>query len=149
MFGSMIHSNQCARFINIEKGEELVLTKRSAYRKQRVNTTLIQWTLLLKTTSPKIYKDQLLGAKQIVSVYSKQYGAIESECLSRLINTPRLTATGLRERLLAFQQNPDRSNDSQTQQHTNDQVDQGNSSLAHYAALNGHPGGQGESHVIH
>ena len=27
---------------------------------------------LLKATSPKIYKDQLLGAKQVVSVYCKQ-----------------------------------------------------------------------------
>ncbi len=104
---------------------------------------------LLKTTSPKIYKDQLLGAKQIVSAYCKQYGAIEAEHLSRLINTPRLTATGLRERLLAFQQNPEKNNDSQSQQVTQDQVNQGNSALAHYAALNGHPGGQGESHVIH
>ena len=69
--------------------------------------------------------------------------------LSRLINTPRLTATGLRERLLAFQQNPERDNEPQAQQHTNDQVKQGNRSLAHYAALNGHPSGQGESHVIH
>jgi len=104
---------------------------------------------LLKATSPKIYKDQLLGAKQVVSAYCKQYGVIEAEHLSRLINTPRLTATGLRERLLAFQQNPERNNDAQTQQHTNDQVNRGNRSLAHYAALNGHPGGQGESHVIH
>nr|WP_245395234.1 IS21 family transposase [methane-oxidizing endosymbiont of Gigantopelta aegis] len=80
---------------------------------------------LLKTTSPKIYKDQLLGAKQIVSAYCKQYGAIEAEHLSRLINTPRLTATGLRERLLAFQQNPEKNNDSQSQQVTQDQVNQG------------------------
>lgn len=104
---------------------------------------------LLKTTSPKIYKDQLLGAKQIVSAYCQHYGAIEPEYLSRLINTPRLTATGLRERLLAFQQNPEKHNDSQTQPNTQDQVNQGNRLLAHYAALNGQPSGQGESHVIH
>jgi transposase len=104
---------------------------------------------LLKTTSPKIYKDQLLGAKQIVSAYCKQYGAIEPEHLSRLINTPSLTATGLRERLLAFQQNPERNDDLEIRQHTKGQVNPGNRSLAHYAALNGHPGGQGESHVVH
>ena len=148
--------------ISIEKGKVIKNTDHYRDKAQRIKDLEADLLLvlgdteqsqalcaLLKATSPKIYKDQLLGAKQVVSAYCKQYGAIEAEHLSRLINTPRLTATGLRERLLAFQQNPERNNDPQTQQQTNDQVKQGNSSLAHYAALNGHPGGQGESHVSH
>ncbi len=148
--------------IRIEKGQVIKNTDHSRDKAQRMkdleadlldllgNTEQSQaLCALLKTTSPKLYKDPLLGAKQIVSAYCKHYGAIEPEYLSRLINRSRLTATGLRERLLAFQQNPERDNEPQAQQHTHDQINQGNRALARYAALNGHPGGQGESHVIH
>ena len=148
--------------ISIEKGQVIKNTDHYRDKAQRIkdleadllqvlgDTELSQaLCALLKTTSPKIYKDQLLGAKQILIAYCKEYGAIEPEHLSRLINTPRLTATGLRERLLAFQQNPEGNNNLQARQHSNDQVKQGNSSLAHYAALNGHPSGQGGCHVIH
>ncbi len=148
--------------ISIEKGQVIKNTDHYRDKAQRIKeleADLLQilgdteqsqaLCALLKTTSPKLYKDQLSGAKQIVSAYCKHYGAIELEQLSRLINTPRLTATGLRERLLAFQQNPERDNEPQAQQHTHDQINQGNSALARYAALNGHPDGQGESHVIH
>jgi len=148
--------------ISIEKGQVIKNTDHYRDKAQRIKdleTDILQLLggseqsqalcALLKTTSPKIYKDQLLGAKQILSEYCKHNGTIEAEHLSRLINTPRLTATGLRERLLAFQQNPEENSDSQTRQRSNDQVKQGNNSLAHYAALNGQPSGQGESHVIH
>ncbi len=71
--------------------------------------------------------------------------------MSRLINAPRLTATGLRERLTAFQQHSERNGDSisQTQQNTTRQINHGNDLLARYGVLNGQPSGQGESYVIH
>lgn len=103
---------------------------------------------LLKATSPKIYKDQLVGSKKVLIAHCKQHGAIEPELLSRLINTPRLTATGLRDRLAAFQQNPNRDNELQAQQNTPQQIDQGNDALAHYGALNSQSSGQGENYVI-
>lgn len=148
--------------IRIEKGQVIKNTDHYRDKAQRINdleTDILHilgdteqsqaLCALLKTTSPKIYKDQLLGAKQILRVYCKQYGAVEPEHLSRLINTPRLTATGLKERLLAFQQNPDKHHDLPAQKNTPHEIQQGNHALAHYAVLNGHPGGQGESHVIH
>ena len=105
---------------------------------------------LLKATSPGIYKDQLVGAKQILKSHLKQYGDIDSQLFARLIDTPRLTATGLRDRLAAYQQHPNREDskavltttEPQTAQHSNE-------SLAGYSALNGQPGGQGESHANH
>ena len=148
--------------ISIEKGQVIKNTDHYRDKAQRIKDletdilhilgdTEQSQTLcaLLKTTSPKIYKDQLLGAKQILSAYCKQYGAIEPEHLSRLMNTPRLTATGLKERLLAFQQSSDKPHDLQAQKNTPQEIKQGNHALAHYAALNGRPDGQGESHVIH
>ena len=150
--------------ISIEKGQVIKNTDHYRDKAQRIESLEadILQTLghteqsqalcaLLKTTSPKIYKDQLLGAKQILTAHCKLYGAIEPELLSRLINTPRLTATGLRERLAAFQQHPERNSNSisQTQQNTTRQINHGNDSLARYAVLNGQPSGQGESHVIH
>jgi transposase len=111
--------------ISIEKGQVIKNTDHYRDKAQRIkdleadllqvlgNTEQSQaLCVLLKTTSPKIYKDQLLGAKQILSAHCKQYGAIESEYLSQLINKPLLTATGLRERLLAFQKNPEKNKDS-------------------------------------
>jgi len=148
--------------IRIEKGQ--VIKNRDHYRDkaQRIETleadifhclgqseSSESLCALLKVTSPKIYKDQLLGAKQILTAHCKQYGAIEPELLSRLINTPRLTATGLRDRLVAFHKNPERNNGTQAQQNTTHQVNQSHAALAHYGVLNGQPSGQGENHVIH
>ena len=102
---------------------------------------------LLKATSPNIYKDQLVGAKQLLNAHIKQYGEIDAQLLSRLIDTPRLTATGLRDRLAAYQQHPQRESteELQPQQGQN----KANTSLARYSMLNGQPSGQGESHAIH
>jgi len=106
---------------------------------------------LLKTTSPKIYKDQLLGARQILNAHIEQYGKIDAQFLSRLIDTPRLTATGLRDRLAAFQQHPERGKTGQLQAQQEATVGQSktDNSLARYGELNGQPDGQGESHVFH
>jgi hypothetical protein len=106
---------------------------------------------LLKTSSPKIYKDQLLGARQILNAYIEQYGEINAQLLSRLIDTPRLTATGLRDRLAAFLQHSEREKPEQLQAQQEAPTGYNNTddSLARYSELNDQPGGQGESHVFH
>ena len=108
--------------ISIEKGQVIKNTDHYRGKAQRIETLEADilhclghsensqaLCVLLKTTSPKIYKDQLLGAKQILAAHCAQHGAIEPELLPGLIDTPRLTATGLRERLAAFQQHPERN----------------------------------------
>lgn len=63
---------------------------------------------LLKASAPKIYKDQLAGTKQVLATHCKQHGMIAPSLLSRLLDTPRLTVTGLRDRLEAWHQHPQR-----------------------------------------
>ena len=53
---------------------------------------------LLKTTSPRIYKDQLAGARRVL----RQHGALSDTLLDHLLDRPRLTATGLRDYLAAY-----------------------------------------------
>ncbi len=100
---------------------------------------------LLKATSPKIYKDQLVGAKQVIATHTAQYGGISDDLLERILTVPRLMATQLRDRLDAYQQHPERLATTPADQPTSDSA----SALAHYAVLNGHLTGQGESHVVH
>jgi transposase len=106
---------------------------------------------LLKETSPSIDKDQLVGAKQLLAGHIKQYGAIDAPLLARLIDTPRLTATGLRDRLTAYQQHPERENteDQQVRQTIQQGQNKTSDALAHDKVLNDQPSGQGEDHVIH
>ncbi len=63
---------------------------------------------VLKASSPKIYKDQLAGAKQVLAEHLRCHGALPEALWQRLLDTPRLTATGLKERLAAYQQHPER-----------------------------------------
>jgi transposase len=112
-----------------------------------------QLCALLKATSPKIYKDQLAGAKQVLTEQINQQGAIPEAVLTRLIDTPRLTASGLKERLEAWRQSAGRSDDSdalsmQPSEQATAAIKQ-ECPLARYRALNGHSAGQGESHAIH
>jgi hypothetical protein len=53
---------------------------------------------VLKASSPKSYKDQLAGAKQVLAEHIRHHGALPEALLRRLLDTPRLTATGLKER---------------------------------------------------
>ena len=101
---------------------------------------------LLKATSPKIYKDQLLGAKQVIATHTKQYGDIDADLLERILTSTRLTASQLRAMLEAYQLNPERVSVA-----TAAQPDPAHAAkaLAHYAVLNGHLTGQGDSHVVH
>jgi transposase len=100
---------------------------------------------LLKISSPKIYKDQLLGAKQVIATHTGQYGEINADLLERILTSTRLTASQLRDKLVAYQLNPGRLSAAQA-----DQVaPESSSALAGYAVLNGQPTGQGGSHVVH
>ena len=63
---------------------------------------------LLKASAPKIYKDQLAGAKQVLTAHCRQHGKISPALLARLVDTPRLTATGLCNRLEVWHQHPQR-----------------------------------------
>ena len=59
---------------------------------------------LLKKTSPKIYKDQLVGVKGIIN----RLGVPTAEQLITLCQRPKLTATQFEELLKAMQQAPER-----------------------------------------
>lgn len=98
---------------------------------------------LLKTSAPKIYKDQLAGAKQVLTAHCKQHGMITSMLLARLIDTPRLTAAGLRDRLEAWHQHPQRRSESVCRQYAP------STTLERYSTLNKRNNHQGKSHVIH
>jgi hypothetical protein len=99
---------------------------------------------LLKTSSPKIYKDQLLGAKQVIAAHTLQYGDINADLLERILTSTRLTASQLRDRLEAYQLHPERLF-SATVDHPGPDS---SGALAGYAALNGQSTGQGESHDV-
>ena len=143
--------------ISLEKGQ--IIKNTHHYRDMRQRVEILESALeqqlgglasqrlcaLLKATSPKIYKDQLLGAKQIIATHTAHYGGISVDLLERILTTPRLTATQLRDVLAAYQLNPERLSTTIVDQPAPDSA----SALAHYAALNGQSTGQGESHVIH
>lgn len=101
---------------------------------------------LLKATSPKIYKDQLYGAKQVLTQHIKANGVIPEVWLIKLIDLPRLTVTGLKERLEIYQQHPERLGDKEDSSH---QSANSLPALACYGALNDRLNGQGANHVIH
>lgn len=109
---------------------------------------------VLKNTTPRFYKDQLRGAKQIIIAHISAHGEISAQLLQRLIDTPRLTATGLRDRLVAYQQGLEQNKapiteNTPSEGNKAERTKQANKALAHYGALNGHLSGQGESHVLH
>jgi hypothetical protein len=98
----------------------------------------------LKASSPKIYKDQLLGAKQVIAKHTVQHGEINTDLLERILTSTRLTASQLRDRLEAYQLSPGRVSAATADQFVPDS----SGALAGYAALNGQSAGQGESHVV-
>lgn len=100
---------------------------------------------LLKASAPKIYKDQLAGAKQVLAEHIRRHGAIPEALLTRLIDTPRLTATGLKERLAAYPQHPERITPAELPPTGSPS----STVLARYGALHGLPTGQGVSHGVH
>jgi transposase len=146
-----------AHVISLEKGQIIKNTDHYRDKLQRIRQLetaigeLVQpdrgeaLCRLLKLTSPKIYKDQLVGAKQILKAHLQQHGVIHDDLWQRLLRSPRLTATQLRERLSAYQHRPERIRESPADQRSGQQA----TALTAYAHLNGRPSGQGESHVIH
>lgn len=150
--------------IHLEKGQIIKNTDHYRDKAQRIEAleadilqclahsdNSVALCALLKTSSPKIYKDQLLGARQVLNAHIAQYGEIDAQLVARLIDTPRLTATGLRDRLDAYQQSQERGGSEELPENLTTHADQTKTgdSLARYGALNGQPSGQGESHVIH
>jgi hypothetical protein len=59
---------------------------------------------LLKATSPRIYKDQLAGARRILGRHETLHDAL----MDRVLQRTRLTATGLRDYLEAYASQPER-----------------------------------------
>jgi len=143
--------------ISLEKGQIIKNTHHYRDRQQRVETleAVLSEQLgdnvsqrlcaLLKASSPKIYKDQLLGAKQVIATHTQRHGSIGIELLERILTSPRLTASQLRDRLEAYQLNPERLSAAMGDQIATDS----SGALDRYAALNDQPTGQGESHVVH
>ena len=101
--------------ISLEKGQIIKNTHHYRDRQQQVETLEAALSeqlgdndkqrlcALLKASSPKIYKDQLLGAKQVIATHTVQYGEINADLLERILTSPRLTASQLRDRLEAYQ----------------------------------------------
>ena len=91
--------------------------------------------VLLKATSPNIYKDQLAGARRVL----KQHKTLPDGLMDRVLQRARLTATGLRDYLEAYASEPERL---QTPQNPVPATD---TALCRYAGL-----GQKEiSHELH
>jgi len=61
---------------------------------------------LIKQTSPKIYKDQLAGAIQVLT----KQAPVDSQLMARIIARPRLTATQIRDYVEAFERCPEAMN---------------------------------------
>lgn len=143
--------------ISLEKGQ--IIKNTHHYRDRELRVEALEAALeqqlgdsasqrlcaLLKASSPKIYKDQLLGAQQVIATHTLRYGSIGADLLERILTAPRLTATQLRARLEAYQLNPGRLSAVTADQ----PVPDSSGALAHYAALNGQSTGQGERHVVH
>jgi transposase len=100
---------------------------------------------VLKASAPKIYKDQLAGAKQVLTEHIRSHGALPETLWQRLLDAPRLTATGLKERLEAYQRHPERTAPADEKPADSP----ASTVLARYGALHGHPTGQGVSHGVH
>jgi transposase len=144
--------------ISLEKGQ--VIKNQHHYRdiQQKVETleTALAQQLglkiseplcaLLKAGSPKIYKDQLRGALQVIQKHVAEQGQIPPVLWERILASPRLTATLLRDTLDAFRKNPEYL--KAKTDHTKNPVPI-SGALAKYTQLNGQLNGQGESHVIH
>jgi hypothetical protein len=101
---------------------------------------------LLKASSPKIYKDQLRGVQQVIQAHTAQQGKIPADLWARILASPRLTATLLRDTLEAFRQHPERLLAKKDDYKSPAPA---SGALAKYTALNGRLTGQGEGHAIH
>ena len=132
--------------IHYRDKEQRVQTLEAALEQQIGATSGQQLCALLKASSPTIYKDQLRGAHQVIQAHTAQYGSIATNLVERLLTSPRLTVTLLRDTLEAFQQHPERLS-AETAEKNN--IVRVSGALAQYTPLNGQPTGQGVSHAVH
>lgn len=96
---------------------------------------------LLKTTSPKIYKDQLLGVRDLLA----RHGPVEAELLEVLTQQTRLTASAVQRYLEAWQQAQARGRQPDTRTEPFAEGLMPASALQAYAQL-GRPTGQEVTH---
>jgi transposase len=96
---------------------------------------------LLKATSPRIYKDQLVGARDLL----KAHGPIAPDRLKDLLQHPRLTARQLRQHLEAWQQAQTRGRETTPEYNPERDSQLAPADLSAYAQL-GHPSGQEVPH---
>ena len=81
-----------------------------------------------------------------MNLHLEHYGEIAPELLERVIQTPHLTAVGLRDRLEAYHLQSKRL-DTEEIGLSSDEIKNSIIALASYADLNGQSGGQEVSHV--
>jgi len=86
---------------------------------------------LLKATSPTIYKDQLRGAARVLVAHP----GVPETVLDRVCDRPCLTATGLRDYLLAYAAHPERLETPAMEPHPHPLGPPGTSPLARYAGI--------------
>ena len=96
---------------------------------------------LLKATSPRIYKDQLAGVRDLL----RRYGPVDAELLERLQQQTRLTATAVQRYLEGWQQARARGREPDDLQAPSPEDQLACSALQAYASL-GRPSGQEVTH---
>lgn len=96
---------------------------------------------LLKATSPKIYKDQLIGVRDLL----RRYGPVEAELLALLTQQPQLTARGVERYLEAWRQAQVRGRQPDNIQEPDADSQMSSCALQAYAQL-GHVAGQEVTH---
>ena len=96
---------------------------------------------LLKATSPRIYKDQLAGVRDLL----RRYGPVDAELLERLQQQTRLTATAVQRYLEGWQQARARGREPDDLQAPSPEDQLACSALQAYASL-GRPAGQEVTH---
>lgn len=102
--------------LSLEKG--VVISNRAHYRDREQQVGDLEKSIgehigvenaqqlcaLLKATSPKIYKDQLVGADGILG----RHAQLPAVVIEHLLDRPRLSAVGLRSFLEAYAEHADR-----------------------------------------
>lgn len=96
---------------------------------------------LLKTTSPRIYKDQLVGARDLL----KAHAPVDPDRLQELLQHPRLTARQLRQHLEAWRQAQIRGREATPAYPPERNSQLAPAALSAYAQL-GRPSGQEVTH---
>src|SRR3546814_6640728 len=89
-YTTLFRSDHAQRITDLERGIDSILP-------DALGATLCQ---LLKRTSPRIYKDQLVAARDLLMAHAP----VDTALLGELCERSELTATGLKRYLEAWQQ---------------------------------------------